>query len=221
MSTHGLTLFAVVAVFLGCGHRNLTLNHTSENPKLGIARAITQILERAHRSGSIVYGGGCDASSQAEPYPLPDRTTLSPMDQALDRIQHVYPNITWIDNGPYGVRIIDRSLDTGLLNLRVKQFRIRDAATVQVAISAIWNVPEVKTYAAVHRVTFVGDGPGILSGDSQSPTISLQMEDATIAEIMDRISREYKPNPNQFQNHVWIYHECNANGELVVELDVM
>jgi len=213
--------FFIVWFFLGCREPELPLSRTTENSGLGVARAVIQILQQAHRGGSLVYSGDCDASSQREPYLLHVPPPTSSMDEALDQINQAYPNLTWIDYGNGGVRIFDKLLDTRLLNLRLKQFRIKNDETVELAVSTIWNAPEVRAFAAARHVTFVGDAPGIESASNKSSMISVELRDATIAEIMDKITQEYRPDKPKSHPNIWIYHDCEINGELTVDLEVM
>jgi hypothetical protein len=187
-----------------------------------ISTAVHSILVKAHRGGSLVYRGECQPNSR-----MRDRYLVgAPLDgetlnEALDRITRLYPNITWIDFGPEEIRILDKSASVKLLNLRVSEFRINEAKTASMAVSAIWNLPEVQIYAKEHHITFVIYLLGVSPTQGLFTPISVHLKNATIAEIMDSISRAYHPKHDMGWHNVWSYHECEADGEMFVELQIM
>src|SRR5262245_3777138 len=63
------------------------------------------ILNKAHRSGSVILGGQCSLHSIDDPYKLPRTATLEPMEPALQEVSAKFQNIYWRESPATGVRV--------------------------------------------------------------------------------------------------------------------
>ncbi len=143
------------------------------------------------------------------------------LNEALDRITQLHPNLAWVDFGPEAVRILDRSANAKLLNLHVNEFQLAEATTASMAVGAIWNLPEVRLFAKEHRITFVAHLTGVSPSEGSFTPISVHLKNASVAEIMDSISRAYHPKRNMEWHNVWSYHECETDEKMFIELQIM
>lgn len=216
-------IFSIV-LFASCSEPKFQVSQARfpDNPDWELAPAVVRIMEKANRGGSLIYRGECNGQGMiTDIYRLHPPVLFEPMDRALTEITNIYRNMTWIDYGGGNVRLSDKSVELDVLNLRLKQFQVKHVTRLNLAVSAIWVAPEVKAFALEHKITFVGESPGILPPDEAVQPISLELRDATIAEIMDAISSQYRLKSSTSWHNLWTYHECEANGSAIVELRVV
>jgi hypothetical protein len=203
----------------GQGPSRTSEPHQPENWSL--AQGVVETLKEANRGGSLIYRGKCLADSQiSESYTLKPPLTTKPMDYVLNDIVKHEPMIRWIDYGGNDVRISDISAKAAVLNVRVNEFHLQDVVSPDLAISRMWETPEVKTFAALNRIHLVGFSLGAVPAEGQYTKISIDLHDATVAEIMDKITQRYRRVSGSSTKSVWVYHECERRGETLVELQV-
>lgn len=215
---------SAMVLFLSCGpiESGPPFAPAPDNPKWELSAAVVRILSAAHRSGSLIYRGSCELQNQiTDTYLIQPPVAIEPMDHALSEITRIYPNVRWLDFGENNVRVFDSSARIDVLNLRIREFRVTGATTPEVAVSAIWSAPEVRAFAAAHHIVFIQEAPGIEPAEGTYRLISVNLANATIAEIMEKISFEYRPKSELTWHNVWLYHECESGRRMVVELRVI
>jgi hypothetical protein len=181
-----------------------------------LADGLARILQSAHRSGALVYRGNCVAERRiADRYPLREPVKLEPMREALEEITHRYPELQWRD-GANGVRVRDGAVAAGLLKVRLKEFALIEDREPEAALAALWSTPEVISYMAGHDVRFARRTPAPRARHKQAVVV-VHMKDATVEEIVQRIVGSYPAGTH----NLWLYRECRAGAETVVEVKVL
>lgn len=193
---------------------------TPQQPeKIELSAALISILQNAHRGGSILVRGSCAAERQiADTNSLPASVQAEPLSQALNSISRQYPQISWRDSGPVGVRISDSSLAAGLLKVRVKDFVLVEDRGPEAALSALWRTPEVITYMANHNVRFARNTAR--TAPRQRAVVVLRMKNSSVQQIVERILAG-TPAAQGSSGKLWLYRECHAGAETLVELRIL
>ena len=166
------------------------------------ASAAVKILHAAHRNGSVIVHGECGPSGIIDQYPLQPPVTLEPMDAALQEISTRYQNIYWRESRESGVRVVDSNAKAALLKVRVREFRIVEDREPDAALAALWRSPEVAAFLRKNHMQM----PRRMSTSRKvlSPPMIVEMKNALVADILDRIAAGYRTDPPK----VWIYREC-------------
>lgn len=217
-----IRIMCAVYLLVSCSTPQIHPSYDSEKPRWELALAVSRILSSAHRGGSLIYKGECESEGRiTDTYPLQTPVRVDPMDQALNEIVQKYPNIYWLDFGENSVRILDRSANIDLLNLIVRDFEISKVKTSSEALSAIWNTPEVVAFAKLHHVHFVTNVFGAVPSADSHQLISVNLKNVSVAEILENVTRSYRPKDGANWHGAWSYHECEAHGEMMVELAIL
>jgi hypothetical protein len=186
-----------------------------ETKEIELALALARILESAHRSGALIYRGNCIAERRiGDRYPLREPVKVEPMREALEEITHRYPELQWRD-GANGVRLRDSAVTAGLLKVRLKEFALIEDREPEAALAALWSTPEVITYMAGHDVRFARHDPTPRARRKRAVVV-VHVKDATVEEIVQRIVGSYPGTHN-----LWLYRECRAGAETVVEVKAL
>ncbi len=188
--------------------------------KIQIVLLIALICSSSNRAQGPSATPALDRTQITENYVLTPPVAIEPLDRALTDITRKYPNFKWIDYGDDAVRVVDGLARTDMLNVRVRGFRLQGITTPELAASSIWSIPEVENFAATHHINFVAIVSGMVPPDGMYTRISVDVHDATVAEIMDKISQSYRRTDDPSWHSVWIYHECESRGKRVVELKI-
>jgi hypothetical protein len=194
----------------------------AETKEIELAEAVVRILEAAHRSGAVIYRGSCAAERRiADRYPVREPLKLQPMNEALEEITRRYPELKWRDADEHGVRVRDNAVAAGLLKVRVKEFVVIEDREPEAALAALWRSPEVISYMAAHGVRFARGGAAPRAQRKRAVVV-VHMKDATVEEIVQRIVASYPAAQSGSGAHkVWMYRECSAGAETVVEVKVL
>lgn len=178
------------------------------------ALAAVKILHTAHRNGSVILHGECGPSGISDPYPLHPPVTLEPMDTALQEISTKYQNIYWRESRESGVRVVDSNAKASLLKVRMREFRIVEDREPDAALAALWRAPEVSAFLRKNHMQM----PRRMSTTRKviSPPMIIEMKNALVADILDRIAAGYRMDPPK----VWIYRECADKKEKLVDVQM-
>jgi hypothetical protein len=188
----------------------------AQSKELDLPEVIARILESAHRSGVLIYRGNCMAERRiADRYPLREPVKLEPMREALEEIRQRYPELEWRD-GANGIRLRDSAVTAGLLKVRLKEFALIEDREPEAALAALWSTPEVISYMAGHDVRFARHD-STQGARRKRAVVVVHMKDATVEEIVQRIVASYPAGTHKF----WLYRECRAGAETVVEVKVL
>jgi hypothetical protein len=185
---------------------------------LGVAAV--RILNVAHRNGAVVLKGECGASLPrgtggiTDQYSLHAPVTLEPMDKALQEVSTRFQNIYWRESPASGVRVADSAAKAGLLRVKIKVFRVVEDLEPDGVMAVLWRAPEVAAFLRKNRIRFarsVSTAKKVLS-----PPMILEMKNATVADVLDRIAAGYRSDPPR----VWIYRECAGKKETLVDVQM-
>lgn len=186
----------------------------AESSNAEVASAAVHILNKAHRTGAVILHGECGPTGIGALYPLRSPVKLEPMDEALQEISSQYQNLYWRESRESGVRIIDSGSKSALLKVRVREFRIVEDREPDAALAALWRAPDVAAFFRRTRVQLVRRATG--SRKVISPPMIIEMKNAVVADILDRIAAGYHSDPAK----VWIYRECTDKGKKETLVDV-
>ncbi len=181
---------------------------------MDVSVAAVRILNAAHRNGGIILREECGPHGITEQHPMQAPVTLEPMDKALQEVSARYQNIYWRESPASGVRLADSSAQAKLLRVKVREFRIVEDREPDGAMAALWRMPEVAAFLRRNHVHFarpIGTARKIIS-----PPMIVEIKNATVADILDRIAAGYRSDPPK----VWIYEECGDKKETLVDVQM-
>jgi hypothetical protein len=112
------------------------------------------------------------------------------------------------------VRVAESTAKAKLLQIKVREFRIVEDREPDGAMAALWRMPEVAAFLRRNHLRFarrVGTARKVIS-----PPMIVEMKNATVADILDRIAAGYRSDPPR----VWIYQECSEKKENLVDVQM-
>jgi hypothetical protein len=178
------------------------------------ATAAVHILKTAHRNGAVIVSGECGASGMSDKYPMQPPVKLEPMNDAFQEISAKYQDIYWRESRETGVRVVDSGVKAKLLKVRLREFRIVEDREPDAALAALWRTPEVAGFLRknhIHMPRRIGTPKKAIS-----PPMIIEMKNAMVADILDRIAAAYRTDPPK----VWIYRECVDKKETLVDVQM-
>jgi hypothetical protein len=177
--------------------------------KQQLPRSILQLLSDAHKRGSLVYRGECSAQGDIKEiyFVLPTTSPLS-LDQGLARIQDKYPNLSWHSDDV--VRVVDGAVDQGIIKLHVRHFSMQNVSDPNLAVSMLWSIPEVRKFAAARNIKFLIVRHGGPSAADTAHPVSLDLQNTTVGEILDKLAAAYGTDPGKAWVGFWTYHSCET-----------
>lgn len=185
-----------------------------DQPGDDLSTVAVRILKTAHRQGGVVLRGDCGPRGISEKYSLPRPVTLEPMDKALAEVSAKYQNIYWRESPASGVRVGDSTATARLLRVRVREFHIVEDREPDGVMAVLWRTPEVRAFLRRNHVRFASRPE--TARKAISPPMIVEVKNATVADILDRIAAGYRADPPK----VWTYLECenSANKEMLVDV---
>jgi len=187
---------------------------TSSSNDMEAGAALLRILNTAHRSGGIMLRGECGVLGVTESYRMKTPVTLEPLDKALQEISAMHQNIYWRESPSSGVRVADSDIKARLLRVKLREFRVIEDREPDAAMAALWRAPEVAAFLRRNHIHF--SHRVITSRKVISPPMIVEIKNATVADILDRIAAGYRSDPPK----VWIYRECDDKKETVVDVQM-
>jgi hypothetical protein len=185
-----------------------------ETAETDASQAAVRILNAAHRNGAVILSGECGPSGIGDKYPMRPPVKLEPMNDALQEISAKYQNIYWRESRETGVRVVDNGVKARLLKIRLREFRIVEDREPDAALAALWRTPEVAGFLRKNHIRMprrIGTPKKAIS-----PPMIIEMKNAMVADILDRIAAGYRTDPPK----VWIYRECVDKKETVVDVQM-
>jgi hypothetical protein len=176
--------------------------------------AMLHILNVAHRNGGIMLRGECGLLGVTESYRMKLPVTFEPLDKALQEISAKHQNIYWRESPASGVRLVDSDIKARLLRVKLREFRIIEDREPDAVMAALWRAPEVTAFLRRNHIHFFHRI--ITSRKVISPPMIVEIKNATVADILDRIAAGYRSDPPK----VWIYRECEDKKETVVDVQM-
>ncbi len=189
---------------------------TARSDPRQLSSVVAQIMGAAHRSGSVIYRVECGPErSLAERDMMPASPTIEPMKQALEELSGSYPGLKW-DDSAGGIRVLDGTVTTGLLKVRIPEFTVVEDRDADTALTALWRTPEVIRYMEAHDLRFA-HSTGPRQTGRRHGVVVVHMKSATVEEIVQRIAANYPNNGGR----VWSYRECQRGTETLVEIKIL
>lgn len=176
--------------------------------------AMLRILNAAHRSGGIMLRGECGVLGVTESYRMKTPVTLEPLDKALQEVSATHQNIYWRESPASGVRVADSDIKATLLRLKLRQFRVIEDREPDTVMAALWRTPEVAAFLRKNHIHF-SPRPAT-ARKAISPPMIIEMKNATVADILDRIAAGYRQDPPK----VWLYRECDDQKTTLVDVQM-
>ncbi len=170
------------------------------------------ILNTAHRSGGIMLRGECGVPGVTESYRMKTPVTFEPLDKALQEISAQYQNIYWRESPASGVRVADSDIKAKLLRVKLREFRVIEDREPDAVMAALWRTPEVAAFLRKNHIHFLRRAT--TAKKAISPPMIVEIKNATVADILDRIASGYRQNPPK----VWLYRECEDKKETLVDV---
>jgi hypothetical protein len=179
-----------------------------------ISDVVIHILYTARRGGGVILSGQCGPHGIEEPYKMPSSATLEPMDKALQEVAAKYQNIYWRESKSGSVVVVDSQAQAKLLRVRVREFRIVEDREPDRVMQELWRAPEVAAFLRRNHVRFARRADG--ARKVLSPPMIVEMKNATVADILDRIAAGYRQNPPK----AWVYQECTEKKEMLIDVQM-
>jgi len=176
--------------------------------------ALLRILNAGHRSGGIMLRGECGVLGVTESYRMKAPVTLEPLDKALQEVSGQYQNIYWRESPASGVRVADSDIKARLLRLKLREFRVIEDREPDAVMAALWRTPEVAAFLRRNHIHFLRRAT--TAKKAISPPMIVEIKNATVADILDRIAAGYRKDPPK----VWLYRECEDKKETLVDVQM-
>ena len=173
-----------------------------------------RILNSAHRSGGIMLRGECGVLGVTESYRMKTPVIFEPLDKALQEVSARYQNIYWRESPASGVRVADSDIKARLLRLKLREFRVIEDREPDAVMAALWRTPAVTAFLRKNHIHFLQRA--VTSRKAISPPMVVEIRNATVADILDRIAAGYWQEPPK----VWIYRECDDKRTTLVDVQM-
>jgi hypothetical protein len=176
--------------------------------------AMLRILNAAHRNGGIMLRGECGVLGVTESYRMKTPVIFGPLDKALQEVSARYQNIYWRESPASGVRVADSDIKARLLRLKLREFRVIEDREPDAVMAALWRTREVTAFLRKNHVHFLRRA--VTSRKVISPPMIVELRNATVADILDRIAAGYRQDPPK----VWLYRECDDKRTTLVDVQM-
>jgi hypothetical protein len=176
--------------------------------------AMLRILNAAHRNGGIMLRGECGVLGVTESYRMQTPVTFEPLDKALQEVSARHQNIYWRESPASGVRVADSDIQAKLLRLKLREFRVIEDREPDTVMAALWRTPEVTAFLRRNHIHF-SPRPATAK-KAISPPMIVEIKNATVADILDRIASGYRQDPPK----VWLYRECDDKNVTLVDVQM-
>ncbi|HZD07799.1 MAG TPA: hypothetical protein VE176_06095 [Candidatus Limnocylindrales bacterium] len=176
--------------------------------------AMLRILNAAHRNGGIMLRGECGVLGVTESYRMKTPVTLEPLEKALQEVSAMHQNIYWRESPASGVRVADSDIKARLLRLKLREFRVIEDREPDAVMAALWRTPEVTAFLRRNHIHF--SRRPVTAKKVISPPMIVEIKNATVADILDRIAAGYRQDPPK----VWLYRECDDQKTTLVDVQM-
>ena len=181
---------------------------------MDVSEAAERILKTAHRNGGIILRGECGPNGIRALHPMKAPVTLEPPEKALQEVSAKYQDIYWRESPTSGVRLAESTAQAKLLRVKVREFRIVEDREPDGVMAALWRMPEVAGFLRRSHIRFARR-PGT-PRKVISPPMIVEIKNATVADILDRIAAGYRQDPPK----IWIYQECGDKKATLVDVQM-
>jgi hypothetical protein len=181
---------------------------------MDVSEAAVRILNTGHRNGGVILRGECATGGIRGQHPMKAPVTLEPLDKALQEVSALYQDIYWRESPASGIRLADSAAKAKLLRVKVREFRIVEDREPDGAMAALWRMPEVAAFLRRSHTRFarrLGTPRKVIS-----PPMIVEIKNATVADILDRIAAGYRHDPPK----TWIYQECSDKKDILVDVQM-
>lgn len=167
---------------------------------------ISQLAIVSRSSGSLEVRGTC---VEGEPAALLDNPPAGPFrdtSSALAALTRVDKRLTWHRNSQGLFSVRDAGLSDGILSVRLRAFRIQNAAGPDDAIDQLLNAPAIRrAFKKEHAQRVYIPNPMGESVPDSLPRLSLNVDGLTLREALNRVI--------SFYPGWWLYSECQSGSE--------
>lgn len=202
------TLYLLLILCIGLGCTKVTppqkndTNNAKEELSNSLIATVLRVLEKNHRSGSLVFRGMCtDSGGATDSFkvisPVPDVTPIETLHQALVN----NPRLTVKEDSEDMIRVVDIDTQPEILRVKINDLTFQDENDPIEAVSKILSSHELATYMRNHHIEFIATSGGLVPEPS-GHHLSATMTNSTVSQSLDRITKTFPG--------VWIYEECLA-----------
>jgi hypothetical protein len=182
--------------------------------RISITNAMTMALSSAGVAGEIVIVAGCGDDPTYELHP-----TGPTLRDALNAIVAADPQYIWRLDGRV-VNVTPQRGPIALLSTRIRELNVRNAHSVEEALTEILGRPEVRKRVQELNLTrgFMRAGPSDLARPGEPPLIqpsyNLSIKNATVQKALNAIARAHG-------KAVWQYRESRCNGKTEFQIEFL
>jgi hypothetical protein len=174
-------------------------------------------LDKAKASGSLEFSGNWDAGQVPTfpPFAFP-KTFEGPLIPTLREILAVVPTVQVTEDRNGLIRMIDPSIPTDILNVRISHIEFRGNTgdsegpnyNPDDGLTCIKRTPEVTAFAEAHGFDWLTGRGGPAPGNfghwpPQFPHMSGSLDNVTVSEALDHILQTFPG--------IWVYENYPAN----------
>ena len=175
-----------------------------------LTRVASDLLSKNNRPGSIIVRVNCDRPGLADRRVPADRVSNnSDWKGALTQLLAGERDLSWEESGGL-VRVVDKSIDSDFLKVRLKNFRVRSTTGTYGVVNDLWNAPEVLAFIQSHSIQRFQRPSRIWA---ESSPITIHMMDASVSDILDESAKRFKG--------IWVYVECKDKEGRRVDFDLV
>ena len=158
--------------------------------------------------------GECGVLGVTESYRMKTPVIFEPLDKALQEVSATHQNIYWRESPASGVRVADSDIKARLLRLKLREFRVIEDREPDAVMAALWRTPEVTAFLRRNHIHL--SRRAATAKKAISPPMIIEMKNATVADILDRIAAGYGQDPPK----VWLYRECDDQRTTLVDVQM-
>ena len=196
------------------GKSSASASPTPSGDDMEAGAVMLRILNAAHRNGGIMLRGECGVLGVTESYRMKTPVTFEPLERALQEVSATHQNIYWRESPASGVRVADSDIKAKLLRLKLREFRVIEDREPDAVMAALWRTPEVTAFLRRNHIHF--SRRPATARKVISPPMIIEMRNATVADILDRIAAGYRQDPPK----VWLYRECDDKTTTLVDVQM-
>lgn len=210
-----LLLNFILSVVLLSGRAQSQSGSSSAPKETRVESYVASAFFRARASGSLILTGKCAETFEGqvvdtEPIFAPDPDSFAQVDNALDALSQMAPQLVWQKQANGLIMIRDKRVEASLLALRLRKVELQNAVDLNDAVEKFLMNRELRAYlhrrhielATVYNESFKSNqnASDALSNSPNAKRLSKTLSDVTVADALDYIVRIFPG--------LWTYSEC-------------
>jgi hypothetical protein len=211
MATCGLRLAAALILLTPCVGQQVVFKFNND------PRLISDVLKRAHISGSLLYSSTCKSGGERTPVPHVGAHRDSGSAREILRDMLAGDSKMQVTQDSAGmVRMVETDVPTDILNVKIHHisFNVVDVHENSDSISfhgpwvALWTIlttPELESFEKAHQID-LGREMNRLPGNvtSPMPDVTGELNDVTLSQALDYVLKTFPG--------YWVYENCATEG---------